>query len=273
MNYQTFEPHPDLSALVKCYWTLEIPEQKDAQKQLILPDGCMDMIFNLDADIKRYTSESTFIIQPKAMILGQISDTFFVEPTGSVHSFGIRFFPYGFMSLTQLDLKHLSNKETPLNEIFGEMIASDLSRQITASNNTSERIEVIERFLRNQISKDSTIESTLKQTIDLMILSKGSKRVGDISKTYVNDRRQLERSFRKNIGISPKQFCKVIRLQAALSLLLNDETDQLTRVAYECQYFDQAHFTKDFKEFTGINPSEFKFAEHLQLSSLFYKKG
>ncbi|WP_439346033.1 DUF6597 domain-containing transcriptional factor [Vacuolonema iberomarrocanum] len=64
MNYQTFKPHPDLAALVKCYWTLEAPAQKEVQRQIILPDGCMEMAFILGDDIKRYTSEDEFIIQP-----------------------------------------------------------------------------------------------------------------------------------------------------------------------------------------------------------------
>ena len=58
MNYQTFQPHPDLDALIKCYWTLEVPSEKDSQKQRIVPDGCLEMIFILGDDIKRYTSET-----------------------------------------------------------------------------------------------------------------------------------------------------------------------------------------------------------------------
>lgn len=65
MNYQTFEPHPDLQTIVKCYWTLEVPAQNDVQRQLILPDGCVDMCFILGDDIQRYTSDNEFIIQPR----------------------------------------------------------------------------------------------------------------------------------------------------------------------------------------------------------------
>ncbi|MEX0362515.1 MAG: helix-turn-helix domain-containing protein, partial [Allomuricauda sp.] len=89
---------------------------------------------------------------------------------------------------------------------------------------------------------------------------------GDLSK-----RRQLERKFAKQVGISPKQLGKVIRLQSALKMLLNKEEDKLTTIAYENAYFDQAHFIKDFKEFTGTNPSEFLGNENMALSTLFYK--
>ena len=54
-------------------------------------------------------------------------------------------------------------------------------------------------------------------------------------------------------------------------MLLNKKSENLTGIAYESEYFDQAHFTKDFKEFTGINPKEFLGNKNMALSSLFYK--
>ncbi|WP_317124777.1 DUF6597 domain-containing transcriptional factor [Maribacter vaceletii] len=43
MNYQTYPPHSDLESLISCYWTLEVPAQKDTEKQRIIPDGCIEM--------------------------------------------------------------------------------------------------------------------------------------------------------------------------------------------------------------------------------------
>ena len=53
--------------------------------------------------------------------------------------------------------------------------------------------------------------------------------------------------------------------------MLNKEPENLTNIAYESEYFDQAHFIKDFKEFTGINPKKFLGNENMALSTLFYK--
>lgn len=96
MNYQTFQPHPDLESLISCYWTLEVPVTEDTQRQRIIPDGTIEMAFILGDDIKRYTTEDNFIIQPRSMVLGQIIDPFYIEPTGYVNTFAIRFYPYGF---------------------------------------------------------------------------------------------------------------------------------------------------------------------------------
>ena len=109
MDYQTFKPHADLETIVKCYWTLEVPAQKEAQRQLILPDGCVDICFLLGDDIKRYTAEDDFIIQPRQMLLGQITEQFYIEPTGYVNAFAVRFYPYGFANFISIPLNELGN--------------------------------------------------------------------------------------------------------------------------------------------------------------------
>lgn len=76
------------------------------------------------------------------------------------------------------------------------------------------------------------------------------------------------RKFSSAIGISPKQLSKIIRIQATLKTLLTKEITSLTDLAYENEYFDQAHFIKDFKEFTGLTPKEF-YGNHLKMSLIF----
>ena len=85
------------------------------------------------------------------------------------------------------------------------------------------------------------------------------------------NRRQLARKFSSAIGLSPKQLAKTIRIQTTLKVLLNEEVTKLTDLAYENEYFDQAHFIKEFKEFTGLTPKEF-FGDDLKMSLIFDKK-
>ena len=123
----------------------------------------------------------------------------------------------------------------------------------------------------NKLNDKTTIDNIVKTTIDALLLTQGSAQIKTILKEDLSKRRQLERKFKKQIGISPKQLGKVIRLQTALKILLNDEAENLTSIAYKSEYYDQAHFIKDFKEFTGINPKEFLGNESMALSTLFYK--
>jgi len=272
MNYQTFQPHPDLESLIKCFWTLEVPADKDAQRQRIVPDGFIELFFILGHDIRRYTSGDEFIIQPRAMVLGQITEPFFIEPTGYVNSFAVRFYPYGFANFVTAPVKSLANKETPIDLLFGEKQAKELEQKIVHAAGTFERIKIIEGFLLNKLKDKTTIDHIVKSTIDVIISTGGSTPINTILKDNPSKRRQLERKFLRQVGISPKQLGKVIRLQAALKMLLNQQSGSLTEIAYESEYYDQAHFIKDFRELTGITPKEFLEDDTMALSALLYKR-
>jgi hypothetical protein len=270
MNYQTYQPSEDLTSLIKCYWTLEVPAEYRSEKQRIVPDGCMELIFILGNDIKRYTSENEFIIQPRAIVVGQITEPFIIQPIGYVHCFATRFYPYGLANFIKTPLKNLENKETPITGLFGQSTAIELEQKIVHATDTQQRIEIIETFLFDKLNEKSTIDSIVKSTVDTLIATSGSSPIKAIFKEDLSKRRQLERKFLKQIGMSPKQLGKVVRLQTALKLLLNQKTETFTEIAYESEYYDQNHFIKDFKEFTGVTPKEFLGKKQMILSSLFY---
>ena len=271
MNYQTFQPHPNLAALISCYWTLEVPASDHPDRQRIIPDGKIEMAFILGDNIKRYTSGQQFILQPRAFVLGQTLEPFYVEPTGSVNSFSVSFYPYGFANFADVPLKTLANKETPISDLFGEETARKLEQHIIEASNTQERITIVEKFLLNRLNQTTTVDTIVKSTIATLVATNGNTSISNILKKEPSKRRQLERKFAEKIGISPKQLGKVIRLQSALKILLNQEGENLTHIAYESNYYDQAHFIKDFKEFTGINPKDFLGHKNMELSSAFYK--
>ncbi|RKF17473.1 AraC family transcriptional regulator [Alginatibacterium sediminis] len=270
MDYKTFQPHPDLESLISCYWTLEIPKTQDTQRQRIIPDVTIEMAFILGDDIKRFTSEDSFIIQPRAMVLGHTIAPFYIEPTGYVCTFAIRFYPYGFANFVTVPIKTLENTETPLAVLFEEKTAKKLEQDIIHAANTKQRIKIIESFLLNKLNEQATVNNIVKTTIDTLLATKGSTSISQILKEDLSKRRQLERMFIKQIGVSPKQLGKLIRLQSALKAMLNED-ESLTNIAYQNDYYDQSHFIKDFKEFTGVSPKEFLGNENMTLSSLFYK--
>jgi AraC-like DNA-binding protein len=204
------------------------------------------------------------------MVMGQRTKSYFIEPVGHVNSFAICFYPYGFANFAGMHLNDLVDTEVSIKKVFGTDGGSKLEEQILSAKNTQERITVIETFLLNKLQEEETVENLVKNTIDALMSSNGSTTILHLMQGNKSKRRQLERNFKKQIGISPKQLGRILRLQTALNMLLNQHESK-TAIAYESQYFDQAHFIKDFKAFIGTTPKEFAHHENMALSTLFYQ--
>lgn len=268
MNYQTFEPSHDLTTLIKCYWTLESPKEEMPEKQTIVPDSCMEMIFHYGDLYRQYTQNGNSIIQPKCFVIGQLTRPLEIEPTGETGIFSVRFHPDGFFPITTIPIKEMENTAVSLEKLFGKD-GQDIEEKILNSNSSSERIKRIETFLLNRLTDTETVDRIVKATVETILTANGQLSVNALSKQTNTNRRQLERKFSSAIGLSPKQLSKTIRLQATLKMLLNKQFTSLTALAYENEYYDQAHFIKDFKEITGFTPKEF-YGDNLQMSTLFY---
>lgn len=268
MNYQTFEPNNKLMILIKCYWALESPKEETSEKQTIVPDGCMEMIFHYGNLYRQYTENGKSIIQPRCFVIGQLTRPLEIEPTGETGIFSVRFHPNGFLPFATVPIKEMENAAVSLEKLFGKD-GQEIEQKILTANSTSERIKLIETFLLSRLTDTETVDRIVKSTVETILTTNGQLSVDELSKQMNINRRQLERKFSSTIGLSPKQLSKTIRLQATLKMLLNKKFTSLTALAYESEYYDQAHFIKDFKELTGFTPKEF-YVNNLKMSSLFY---
>lgn len=268
MNYQTYEPNNDLTALIKCYWTLESQKEETPERQTIVPDGCMEMIFHYGDLYKQYLENGKSIIQPKCFVIGQLTRPLEIEPTGETGIFSVRFHPNGFLPFANIPIKEMENTAVSLEKLFGKD-GQEIEKKILKANSTPDRIKLIETFLLNRLTDIETVDRIVKSTVETILTANGQLSVDELSKLTNVNRRQLVRKFSSTIGLSPKQLSKTIRLQATLRILLNSQFTSLTALAYENEYYDQAHFIKDFKELTGFTPKEF-YGTKLKMSSLFY---
>lgn len=270
MKPEIFAPNSKLADFVKCYWNLESAIENTPLKNTIVPDGTMKLIFHYGDTYKHHPIEGESIILPKCFLIGQLTRPYVVEPLGVTGSFSVRFHPNGFLPFTTIPIKEMENTAVPIEELFGKE-GEEIGHSILNANSTSERIRLIEIFLLNRLKNKRTIDNIINSTIETILDANGQFSVNEHSLRNNINRRQLTRKFSTTIGLSPKQLSKTIRIQATLKKLLSNEVVKLTDLAYENEYFDQAHFIKDFKEFTGLTPKEF-YGDDLKMSLIFERE-
>lgn len=256
-----------MAPLVKCYWTLESPPEQTPKRNIIVPDGCMKLIFHYGDPYKHYPKADSSIVLPRGFLIGQLTRPYEVEPTGKTGTFFVCFHPDGFLPFATFPIQEMENTAVPLEQLFGTD-GQNLQHNILHAPTTEDRIRYAEAFLISRLTATKTIDYLVKSTVETILTGNGQLSIGELSERNHVNRRQLVRKFSSTIGLSPKQLSKTIRLQATLKRMLTQDETSLTTFAHENDYYDQAHFIKDFKEFTGLTPKEF-YGPHLKMSLLF----
>jgi methylphosphotriester-DNA--protein-cysteine methyltransferase len=129
-----------------------------------------------------------------------------------------------------------------------------IEEELAAADNNNQRILIVERFLLSELKKTQS-DALVSEAIQKIKRSKGDIKVKELLASLPISRDPFEKRFRKITGTSPKHFAAIIRLKN----LIENYTDAIsfTEAAYSAGYYDQAHFIKDFRAFTGQTPHDF----------------
>lgn len=267
MDYQVYTPPLELSPFVKCFWSLENDPEPVPVRQRVVPDGCMELIIHYGDPYRQYFEDGSSKLQPRSFIYGQINSFLEITATGRSGIIAARFLPDGLNPFLKIPVASLDDKAEPLSTLFGAEAGLLESRVIDAKDNL-ERKAQMEQFLLSQLLRADTVDGITKSCVALIFQTQGRISVSELANKMNIHQRNMERRFNHVVGLSPKQLARMMRLQAALKMLCQKKSGNLTSIAHETGYFDQAHFIKDFKEFTGQSPKSF-YADNLQLSTLF----
>jgi AraC-like DNA-binding protein len=244
MDYRQFRPHPALTNYIDAYWT--VTGDKDGSKaEVILPDGCVDIILNTGE--RCATDNGKFVMHhEKAYLVGTMTTFKKVSMSPDTRLLGIRFKPGAFSFFYKFDaLQEINNTTIDFEEEMAPGL-QNFTRQTPAR---------LDHFLINRLSEPK--RNLLPAVADIQN-HKGQIDVKTLSHWHCVTPRQLERSFKQQIGISPKELSRIIRYQHAHSVIQNDRSNRsLLDIAYECGYYDHAHLTNDFKRYTGTVPSKY----------------
>ncbi len=255
MFYGEIRPSGRLSRFIKCYWVLvNNGEEIEKTPEPILPDGCPEIVFNLGESFKRHCADR-IEIQPKAIVVGQIKRRVLVEPTKTVNLFGVRFNPSGLYPFLKQSVADLTDEIETLDAVFGRL-GSEITERICEAGSTNERITIFENSFTGWL-KEPKNGCRSARVVEIIHNSDGRLRIEQLAKTLDINWKTLERRFKKEVGITPKLFCRITRLQKILQHLNRERATRWADIAYSFGYADQAHFINDFRQFSGVSPKTF----------------
>jgi AraC-like DNA-binding protein len=190
------------------------------------------------------------------LIVGQMRTYITIEPTGRVNLFGIRFRPGGACAFFAPPLSELAERILPLSDLW-PLQARALAERIQAASSLAERGRISEAFLLRHLLRPYNTDALVEAGVQRILCNDGRLSSGALLEGMNISERQLERRFQAKVGLSPKQLARIIRFQKIFAAYERNPLGSWISLAYECGYYDQAHLIRDFKEFSGQNPSSY----------------
>ena len=258
MIYKEHKPSKILEQYIKCYYSLEYERGSDVV-DYAFATGCVEVMFTLEGNLWETKVGDDFVKTSPIEVWGQVLKPMMFRVSGPSKVFGIRFHPSAAAFFLSEDVSRLNDQVFDLTTVVGSSVA-DLHRRLEEATSDDMRIEAVDHYLLKKISGQTKI----LRKIDLVqkVMNEMSRKdffdnIENVAERYGITSRYLQKVFVQHTGLTPKLFSKINRFQNSL-ILLGGENESLTSVGYSSGYFDQSHFIREFKSFTGFTPSLFK---------------
>jgi AraC-like DNA-binding protein len=264
MLFRSHVPRAPLCEFVSDFWLYESYEGAHP-RELIVPSGTFEMVFNLQEDELRIYSPA----EPDkcrrfsgALVSGPYSRPFMSDAAEERAILGVHFKPGGAAAVLGMPASEFRDVHVDLKTLWGP--AADVLRErLCVLREPSDRFALLEQALMQRLVSNPAGHGAVRAGLDMLMRTRGRAKTRDIAKAVDLSQRRFISLFANEVGLTPKLFGRIQRIQRAVGRSM--DASDWAQLAVECGYFDQSHLIRDFTAFVGLSPADYRRRE-LQLS-------
>ncbi len=230
----------------------------DHSIERVVPTGHVFIIFELDG-IERHTFDNE-TLRPnanytRAWICGMHRNYFSISAHENSEMFVIQFKPHGSYPFLHVAADMLNELIVPAHEVIDDSLYTlrDAMRQ---TDDTAEKFSAAEHWLLSRFDPEKLPPVELLDFIQ-HLQEEPVDSLNALIDAYPASQKSLIDQFKKFVGLTPKYYQRILRFNDLLKRIQNKDQISWTEIANECGYFDQSHFIKEFRHFSGFNPKEY----------------
>jgi AraC-like DNA-binding protein len=251
-----FGYHATPSALahaVKAVWFARGTKSEFDVAEPIVPDGCVEIVFNLADPFMQARADGRLTRQPVDLLAGQMTRPTIALPSGNVDLLGVRFWPGRAGAVLRTPVWELQDQLVSASSAWsGADRLIDELREL----DHDQRIEHLARALAPRCAAvDAHSLRVVESALSQISRRRGQVAIEQLAKDAGVSRRHLERQFREQVGLRAKHVARIVRIQSVLELIRLQPSLTGADVAAECGYSDQAHLIHECKALTGSTPA------------------
>ncbi len=259
MNVSFIRPEQQLSPYVALIWVFEsrfgVPL---ADSRLIVPDGRAKIIVPYKNSLCAAVNTRLLNAQEHHIFLVgiQTQPTTIASTATETGTIGIELTPKGLYHLFKLSMHEITNRMVSFEELFG-LPGARLQRRVGDAEDPKAKIVLLQTALTHLLQQNEKEYALLDHTLDLLAQTHGMMRVQELAVHLGYTKRYLDRLFQEHVGVSPKSLASILRFQEVYQGWMQHQSSPFFRDQWPAYYYDQSHFIKEFKRFTGFTPQQY----------------
>lgn len=253
-------PPKELSAYIKHYLFLE-NKDNNARQLRFFSDGNTGIVFSpkskLISGLNNYETQNYL---PGSFLYGQPNGFKNIYSDNEMLIVIVVFQPNGINQLLGISGSAFRDAIITIESVFGRA-GVELEEKLAGPVTIQGRLQLLNQFFRRiEAKKPQTNPLIANASLDFILKNKGQVSLSQLVAYTGYTERHIERKFTEGVGLNPKKFATIIKLQHFLALLKNRNANTaLTSLSYEAGFSDQSHLIREFKKHTGITPREYLF--------------
>lgn len=243
MGYKKIEPSVELLPFIDHFWILDVQEKDLPFVHTILPFAWFELFFDLNSSSNG-----------EAKYIGQLSNAFKIIHNKPYRTVGVSLKPNVANALFRLPANEFTNCSVNWSDLDP---ISPLHEQLVAAASEKQIIKLLEDYIIEKLMHYDFDD--ISAYISESIIREPCLGINDsIISSIGLGRRRIEQRFLASTGVSMGLFVRKARFDSAIDFLCRDNSSSLTHIGLDLGYYDQAHFSKEFKGFAGITPKSYR---------------
>jgi AraC-like DNA-binding protein len=241
-GYRERKPSPNLAADVVCTWTGHIGDTGEPYTDRVLPDGCVDVIWD----------------GTRLLVAGPDTGPVPLTPAPGTTFVGIRMRPGRAAGVVGRPVSDIRDQRPDLADLWGRPRSDRLGHAAAGAAGTGAVEALLERAVRQRLAAAPPPDHTVAAMVATLRARPrtGPGLVAALAADLGVSERSLHRRCSAAVGYGPKTLDRVLRFRRALALWASDADAGLGALAVAAGYADQAHFTRECRRMSGRTPSE-----------------
>lgn len=192
---------------------------------------------------------------PNFFLYGQTIEPIELLVEGPYEMIVFQLYPFATRLFLGINPKEINDACYDLHQV--EKVDTKKTVDALENKSTEERASIISDYILKMVkSTSSNIDNSIKLAVSTIIKAKGHVTIKNVRDQLFITERTFERKFNNEVGVTPKQFAKIIQFSFSLDQIKESDYTTLTNIAYENGFTDQSHFIRSFKKYTGGTPKE-----------------